>query len=403
LKLVCASVISLTGFVLAACSVGGGLSESDVTPIVPPTPSPESAPVLADQGTIEGVLANGTVGAAISAGQMVTLYALTPDGGAPMFTRTAASDAGGHFVFDNLAASPAILYVVQTSYQQVHYVSAPLIFAHGGLTLTTPITVYETTDDASSIRVEQLHLFLSFAPGRVKVEELFIIVNSGDRAYIAGDGMSLHFYLPPGAENVRFGDGGRYKLTTEGFADTQAVVPGAAQVAAAYELSYNGSRLDLELVMSYPVRSIVVLAPEAGLRLNSAQLTAAGWRQTQSGSMMSYVGGNLAAGQSLVLHLSGAPGVAPNEAAMPLLPLIGAALLLVAASAIAYVWLRRRQCADESAVESEGVDTRREELLDAIAALDDDFEAGHLAESDYRRKRAELKAELMELENGLTR
>jgi hypothetical protein len=35
--------------------------------------------------------------------------------------------------------------------------------------------------------------------------------------------------------------------------------------------------------------------------------------------------------------------------------------------------------------------------LDAIAKLDDEFEAGRIEEVDYRRQRAELKAELKEL------
>jgi len=35
--------------------------------------------------------------------------------------------------------------------------------------------------------------------------------------------------------------------------------------------------------------------------------------------------------------------------------------------------------------------------LAAIAELDDDFEAGRVAEADYRQQRAELKTELVEL------
>ena len=47
--------------------------------------------------------------------------------------------------------------------------------------------------------------------------------------------------------------------------------------------------------------------------------------------------------------------------------------------------------------EVEDPEAQREELLNAIAELDDDFEAGRVAEADYRRQRAELKTELVEL------
>jgi hypothetical protein len=340
------------------------------------------------------------------------LYALSPDGSTIMFTRTTTSDAGGQFVFDQLDGSTPIMYALQTQYLKATYTSDPLTFAHSSLTLTAPITVYETTTDASVLSVEQMHMFFDFAgPGSTTIGQLFIVSNSGDRAYLGANGTSVQFSLPPDATNIRFADGelgGRYQSAPGGFADTEAVAPGAGttQILVSYDLPYDGKKLNVSLPMLYPVKSVNVLAPEGGVKLTSPQLSEAGTRPTQGGNMVNYVGGNLAAGSSLAVQLSGAPNLAgpgtsapASQGASPIL-IVAAALLLVAVAVVALVWLRQQRQVPESVEEEvEDVEARQDELLDAIVALDDNFEVGRIKEVDYRRQRAELKAELVELMN----
>ncbi len=410
--------------VLASCNTADELPQGPVTPLVPPagavatrSAQPTAAPAASQptataitlptgQASIVGTLANGTAGASVPAHQPLTLYALTQDGSSILFTRTVTSDAGGQFAFDQLDPSPTTMYAIQTQYLKAYYTSDPLTFAHGGVTLTVPITVYETTTDAAAVRVEQMHMFFDFAPGSTTVGQLFIASNSGDRAYMGPDGTSLHWSLPPGATNVRFQDGelgGRYQSTPGGLADTEAIAPGmgTAQILVSYDLPYDGTRLDISLPMAYPVKSVNVLVPESGPKLTSPQLTSAGSRQTQGGNMLNYVGGNLAAGTSLALQISGAAnapatsGTPSGSAGAPWVLIAGAALLLVAVGIVAFVWLRQQREAVEEKVEDS--EAQREELLDALAELDDDFDAGRVAEADYHQQRAELKAELVEL------
>jgi len=368
----------------------------------------KSAQQAGGQGTVIGTLANGTAGASAPDRLPLTLYALNADASTVMFTRTVTSDVGGRFVFDQLDPSPTMVYAVHAPYQKANYYSDLVTFAHGDLTLTMPITVYETTADAGALSVEQMHLFFEFAPGRVTAGQLFIVSNSGDRAYLGADGTSVRFSLPPSATNVSFDDGapgGRYQLVAGGFADSEAVPPGvgAAEILVSYDLPYDGKKLDLDLTAAYPIRSVNVLVPEGGVELTSGQLAASGSRDTQNGTMLNYVGGGLVAGQAFALQLSGAPSLGPAGAAQagaggvsPLL-VASAILSLVAAGIVAFVWLKQQRATAEVEEEEVDVDARREELLDAMAALDDDFEAGQIPEADYRRQRQELKAELIEL------
>ncbi len=361
------------------------------------------------EATIMGSFVNGTPGGKPPGNLPVTLYALSPDGSSLMFTRTLAADAKGQFVFDKLDASTPIMYGLQAEYLKAIYTSEALSFAHGGLTLTAPITVYETTADAATISIAQMHMFFDFvSPGSTTVGVVYVVSNTGDRAYIGSDGLSARFQLPAGATGLRFMDGelgGRYKSLDNGFADTEAVAPGAGttQVLVSYDLPYDAKKLDLQVPMAYPVKSINVLVPEGGAKLTSPQLTESGTRPTQGGNMVNFVGSDLAAGASLALQLSGAPSASASgttaptsQTASPIL-IVAAALLLVAVAIVAFVWLRQRRQAEGVEEEVQDVEAEQDELLDAIAQLDDDFEAGRIQDKEYRQQRATLKAELQEL------
>jgi mono/diheme cytochrome c family protein len=365
------------------------------------------------QAAIVGSIVNGTAGAKTPGNLPLTLYALSPDGSTLMYTRTAQTDANGQFTFDKLETSASIMYGIQTFYLKASYVSDPLTFVHGGLTLTVPITVYETTTDVSGVRVDQMHLFFEFLePGRTSVGQLFIVSNSADRAYMGADGTSVHLPLPPGATNVQFQDGelgGRYQQVKEGFADTDAVAPGTGttQILVSYDLPYDGKKLDINLPVVYAVKSINVLVPEGGIKLTSAQLTLAGSRAVQGGNMVNFVGGDLDAGSTLAMQLSGAatvavPGAVSTSAGTAISPvlIVAVALLLVSVAIVAFVWLRQQRAAAEGVeeeIEDADAEAQQDGLLSEIAALDDDFDAGRIQEKVYREQRAALKAELKEL------
>jgi hypothetical protein len=105
----------------------------------------------------------------------------------------------------------------------------------------------------------------------------------------------------------------------------------------------------------------------------------------------------LAAGDTVTFQLSGQPGSAaasPGTTALTASRSLGigiglgaVALVLVGAG---LWWLQRRRA---TGAEPES----REGLLQAIADLDDDFEAGNMSEAEYRRVRTRLKAKLIRL------
>jgi hypothetical protein len=174
------------------------------------------------------------------------------------------------------------------------------------------------------------------------------------------------------------------------------------QVVFSYDLPYK-RKLQFAQTMQLPVGAVVVLIPEDGLKVNSEQLVDMDVRDVQGVPYRMFSGGQLEAGSDLELTVTGRPGggsLIPTAGSSSNL-MIGA-LAFGLALVVVGVWLYRRRSVEEDQIqESVDLDVEEEtmlsdpdELMDAILALDDHYQAGDLPEEAYRQRRAELKARL---------
>ena len=382
-----------------------------------PTPTPEAAGATASElvtMTVTGVITNGTAGAANPAGGLtVNLNAFDPQsslGDVTTFTTTLAAD--GSFAFANVAAQAGWQMAVSTEYNGVLYSSALSTVAAGQPTVDLPVTVYETTTETTTVGVQQMHVFFDFGSGNLGVVELYILENSGDRAVVNPKG-AIEFALPADATGLQVQgelEGVDYINTAQGFAEIRPVAPGqgTGQILLSFDLPYSG-QLNFEQALLRPVSAVGVLVPENGVKLTSTLLQDEGVQNMASNPYRVYGGSDLAAGSSLTFQLSGQPSSVvptPAAAAAAASPAqggldsrslgIGIGVLGIVVVVVG-VWFYRRQgqAAAESARPSARVS--QDDLIQSIADLDDAFEAGEVEAAVYERRRAKLKAQLVEL------
>ena len=156
--------------------------------------------------------------------------------------------------------------------------------------------------------------------------------------------------------------------------------------------------------MLVPVASVVLLLSEGDMSLEGMGITSAGALDTQMGPAFSYTAGPIMAGESLVFTLLDRP-----QAAMPSAPFssptAGSPLvrnaaretsvgLVVLAAAVVVAYFLWQPSAGGSPPRA------ARPLVEAIATLDADFEAGEVAERSYQRKRRALKRQLRTLIGG---
>jgi hypothetical protein len=383
---------------------------------------PAATPIGQRSGTVMGQLLNGTAGGAIPGNLTMMLHAWDDNGETVMLDGTA--DAGGAFRFEDVPMQDGWVFAAMAGYNDVTFFSEQATVEPGLSELTLPLTVYETTTDASAVRVGQLHLFLDYVGGEVEVSEVYVLANTGDRvvqgtlSLADGRGATLQFALPAGANEVTFqanGDNGRFSMVDEThFADTAPLQPGMGQakVVVQYTLPYQ-SGMQLAHAVDYPVDGInIIQRADANVTLAGSDLSGPSTETMEGQSYSLY--GSTAAG--LALTLSGRPNFAAAEAAPGAAAEPGAAsatasierwavpaaaaVLGLALVAAGVWWLRRSGPAEPHGEAPAGAPAEQANgradwnaLLVSIARLDEAHERGEVPEAEYGERRAALKAQ----------
>lgn len=368
------------------------------------------------QGVLSGQVLNGTAGAALPQGLTVTLQGFKGTEFLPPQTTTA--DAEGRFRFSGLETGEDYSYIAYTEYLGIQYGTDALKFGSGQNQMEATLFIYETTASDGAISISRIHYIITVSGGALIVDEVQSFSNSGDRTYIGaepaagGRRTTVRFAPPPQAQDVQVDEGantGRFVQTADGFADTLPVIPGQStlQVILSYVIPYDPASTVLTTRFLYPARAVNVFLSDSGVEMSSQQMMLMGRMGEGAQAYIGYVGQNFAKGDTLTLQFKGAArtGAATTAPAGGLsttgyVLIAGGLVLLLAALAVAYSSLRRRQPAAAADEEALPCDDECEELLAAIADLDDLFDAGELDEETYRRRRQALKARLLEVQQG---
>ena len=377
--------------------------------------------MAAGSGVISGTVTNGTTGQPLP-NAVVELGIF--DQASLLEQRTATTDAAGLYRFTELPTDAALSFAARVEYPAgTPYGTDNVSFEAGRTAIDLPVAVYETTNDPSGVRAERVHFIIEFdatAPGQAQVAELMVFSLDGNRAY-GGDGSGvLSFQLPAGAMGLTINDeeaSGRFEATANGFVDRLALTPGqnVRQILYRYTLPYTGDRLDFKRTLSYATGNINALINDIGQQVTSPQLADQGKRDAMGASYFTLLGQELAAGQEIVISITGlaavgtagaggttgamgtTTGAAPTNRGL-IFGLIGGAAAIAAALVVLAVRRSSTQAAPAGA--PAGAPARgdaSDALIDALAELDRAHEAGELADAAYRDRRLRLKAQLRDL------
>jgi hypothetical protein len=377
-------------------------------------------------GVVEGQVVNGTAGGTEpGSGLTVVLHVYRGDlEEDPLETTT---DAEGRFRFDGLDTDASLEYWPEAVYRGVPFSSAePLRFGGEPTTLSTAITVYETTEDDRAIRLDSVHIIAESFGEMLRISEIHLYGNKGDRAYVGsegetGQGATVFIPLPKQAVGVAFGEGeaaDRFVEVEGGLASTDPVPPGpeSSLIFFSYHLMVTGETIPLERRFSYPVTNLNMLVAQPGLTLNSEQLQSMGIEPFQGRQYELYGASDLAADAPLVLEfvpvetVGGAetPGMPPSSGQgvasastrgnQRLLLWIGVGLAaLTVLAAVLYPQVTRRAAHAPVSGPNLTSDPEARRLVAELASLEESFEAGELDEAAYKRRRSNLYKELRSL------
>ncbi|MFQ5617018.1 MAG: c-type cytochrome, partial [Anaerolineales bacterium] len=233
--------------------------------------SPPEGQDVPDQGSITGQVVNAS-GVELPSDLGVTLHGY--DQFQEVITATTGIDSDGLFNFDGVEMPLGRAFIVTVDYQQNLFTSDVAVVQEGEDTFYMPVSVYESTTGTSGLVIERLHiLFELVSPEILRVAELIIISNTTGRVVIAPEEGQpvLEFVLPDGAANLQFQEGTlgeQFIQMASGFGDLRSIAPGESQhqILFSFDMPYNRS-LELAQPVDLPVRAVIVLAPDNGIKI----------------------------------------------------------------------------------------------------------------------------------------
>ena len=355
----------------------------------------EAEPQIGTLGVVHGTIRNASESGVVPIDLEITLYGF--DGQQEVIAETTLVGHDSEYLFEDIEIVPGRLFFVTFLYKGVTYQSTMAHLTQGETMLELPVTIYETTNDANQVSVDWLHLLFEFPnQGVIRVVEMWVLSNRSDRMLVSQDGGAvLQISLPLGATDLRFEQGTEdsFSLTEHGFAYISPLIPGmeVEQLNFSFDMPYE-RQLAFRQVVSYPVEAVVVLLPEDGVKVQGDGLQDQSDLSTVEG-MDGYTIGPLSAGDILALNLSGRPSLVSDESSLSNVA-IGVGALSVALIVAGLWWYQVRGGGGILARVRGKSDCQA--LLRAIAALDNDFEAGEISEVKYRRRRERLKRQALD-------
>ncbi|MBI5304177.1 MAG: hypothetical protein HY868_18740 [Chloroflexi bacterium] len=379
------------------------------------------------QGKLEGQIVNGTKDAKLQnpSSLVVTLYSAVANASTPI-SQTTKSDNDGKFVFASLDTNAGTRYLLTTTYLGVDYASDVFTFAANQTTVTQTLQVHDTTTDRASLQVMQTHLVIDVQPRILQIVQIVQVVNMSDRAIIHAGPHDPTLIVPTLAKAQAFQfDSPTVESTTlvgDGVITyTLPFAPGVDQIVFNYTVPYTPPTYDFRLALPFDTPTLRILLSDVKANVQSSQLGATSLFPTQSGqTFLQTTASSIKAGtevRATFSNLTGAGSSATAPSGGPVSAptgqdnntLIAGVVLgvvgIAALGLIGFAITRRRaaQFAEDEEYEEEeeeapaSTDSQRLELLQKLADLDDEFEAGKIAQEEYKQQRDAIKAELREL------
>ncbi len=382
------------------------------------------APVTARQASaqetptsVSGRVVAGTEGVPIPGGLQVVLLTIDQSTGQITERKTQDIDAEGRFEFTDLLQGPDGNHHVAANMPGRYAPSVDLSQVTDWSDIT--LTIYESTSS-----LEDIHLssFIVLVPSVDKVTRTIGVLavagirNDGDRVFEADlqdpdlTGLDLlRFTLPEGYADLSVESdlpaGNTMEIPT-GFAVTNPVPPGEYNMLMTYVIGYEGDTLSVPLKLPYGADLVRIMLPEGEGTVSVEGLGTAESIVLNDAVYQAVEGRDISRGTTLNIKFSDLPEPTVFQSFRDFLS--GKTYILIIVWVCAAVLLgllayglissRKRGASDQKKRKGQpDPAAERRKVVLAIAALDDEHDAGKVNDDDYRSRRDQLKQQALRL------
>lgn len=344
----------------------------------------------------------------------------------PIASFTSTLSADNRYLFENLTVDPNLIYMVTVVANGITHSSSMISLTPEQNQVDTSVTVFGVTDSPENIRVNRAHWIVEVQPGALVLAQIYLVGNSGERTFVGRtvEGVdvpvTVGFNVPADAQEISFQNGalgGRFRQVGDIVYDTVPVPPGDStqQIIVQYAVLFDGDSFNLRQELLYPTDSLSLLVTNfPNLRVDAPELTFDSVQSIQGTEYQLWRTSDADPGQ-VAIQLLGLPeaGTAdPRSAAAattggttqlaaispPMEAWVSWIMIaLVAASLIGVTGVAIQRGVLASAPSRRDLQSLQESLIVEIARIDDLHALGQLSETEWLRRRTNLKAQLMDV------
>ncbi len=324
---------------------------------------------------------------------MVVLHAVNLEGGRPI--DSVLTDAGGNYNVRDPVRDTTATYLVSVEHDGIGYFSQPMSAVGSASVTASTLVVYDTSYTEPQISLRERHVIVRSpaADGTRRVVELLVLANAGTRTRIAEDSTRPVWQGAIPSSAIRFevdqSDVSRQTIFRVG--DSVAVVaampPGEKQVLLSYLVP--ASEKELSIPMDHSVEQLNLMLEDSSSVITAGPLQFRGVEPLDQIPFFLYGANAVAQGTEVAVSFGG-PRWSVTSLWWIVVPLTAISMALGL-----WWWIRRNPAPVKPQIEPNA-------LAAQIADMDRKYESQQdqltADERDaYRRRRAELKAQLSEM------
>ena len=353
-------------------------------------------------GKIKGSVLNKTLNGTRVKDLEIILYQYKENKGAEV-ART-KTDPNGSFLFQGLNRDKQISYYASAKYKEVNYFSEMTHFLKKK-ELSFDLSVYETTDQDKDIHIKMHHILLETdnnTKDTFVVREIMIVENQGNKTYTGskevqpGKKETFRISLPKNAKNIQ----SMLPLAVnpwDGFSTVTAFSPGTKRIIFSYTIKPGGADYKFEKNLYLKTDSFNFIFPKNGIQVKSDQLIYKG-PTPNSDQRFSYLAGKDMTEKSKVvirLSLPSTDNLFKWVIAGPVMVLVGTGFVLFLIKGRQH----RAKKGDDPAQKPSQITMaeQRQKILQSIAELDKQHDAGQIDSDKYESQRRILMEKAVEI------
>ncbi len=353
---------------------------------------------------VTGKVVNKTLEDKNEAGLDVVLYFY--DGKKSTEIKRTVSGPDGSYTFKGQDLNQKGAYYSLVKYKGVDYTSIPHRFKEDeSAPVVLELKVFEPTEKDDNISVKMHHVLLEKKGDIIGVKELMEVENRGNKAYVGwreaepGKKETMHISLPEGAADVKFlqsSTGWSVVRVKDGFLNTLPIRPGISQLQFSYTLDTKGEDFKFLKTLNVKTEKFWIIYPEGTVQVTSDQLEVTAPMEEKEKKYYMLMGQDFPRGAQITANFTKVPGTGSVKTWI----VVGFGVIILGMG-IGFPLLRNKnRTIIEPATEKIGT-LSRQDVLQAVADLDDLSQVGQIDPDIYHEKRAELIETAKELSDTL--